>query len=337
METNVTLTIDEIHAIRAEHSERTKNLSFDEYRKLLFLAMDQLYCMEETEMNDFLMKPKIDFAFKEIMMNESARIGFLSAVLKLNPAEIRETKILNTYLRKEHESDKQGILDVRVSLNNNMEIDIEIQLSELRVWAERSLFYLSKMYAEQIEPGQNYDVFKKCVGISILNFVLFPKETEFYSCFHIQEDTRHFLYTDKMEFHVIELPKLPQELKEDSSDILLWAKFINAERKEEFDMIATKNTYIKSAYETLQVISRDDEKRMEYEAREKALRDYNQGILEAEQRGEQRGWSAGEKAGIEKGKANTAKNMLAKNFDLSLIAEISGLSIAQIKELSKRE
>ena len=35
MENNITLTIDEIHAIRAEHSERTKNLSFDEYRKLL--------------------------------------------------------------------------------------------------------------------------------------------------------------------------------------------------------------------------------------------------------------------------------------------------------------
>ena len=199
-------------------------------------------------MTEFLMKPKIDFAFKEIMMNENARVGFLSAVLKLNPADIEKTQILNTYLRKEHENDKQGILDVRVSLNNKMEIDIEIQLSELRVWAERSLFYLSKMYAEQIEPGQNYDVFKKCVGISILNFVLFPKETEFYSCFHIQEDTRHFLYTDKMEFHVIELPKLPQELKEDSSDILLWAKFINAEQKEEFDMIAAKNTYIKSAY-----------------------------------------------------------------------------------------
>ena len=252
-------------------------------------------------MTEFLMKPKIDFAFKEIMMNETARIGFLSAVLKLNPTEIKKTQILNTYLRKEHEDDKQGILDVRVSLNNNMEIDIEIQLSELRVWADRSLFYLSKMYAEQIKPGQTYDVFKKCVGISILNFDLFPKETEFYSCFHIQEDTRHFLYTDKMEFHVIELPKLPQELKDDSSDILLWAKFINAERKEEFDMIATKNTYIKSAYKTLQVIRQDEEKRMAYEAREKALRDYNQGMLEAELRGREIGRKEGQEIGRKEG------------------------------------
>ena len=61
------------------------------------------------------------------------------------------------------------------------------------------------------------------------------------------EDNRHTLYTDKMEFHVLELPKLPKELKDDSNNILLWAKFINAERKEEFDMIATKDPYIESA------------------------------------------------------------------------------------------
>ncbi len=45
-------------------------------------------------MDNFLMKPKIDFAFKEIMMNEKARVGFLSAVLKLDPKNIKETTIL---------------------------------------------------------------------------------------------------------------------------------------------------------------------------------------------------------------------------------------------------
>lgn len=244
-------------------------------------------------MSDFLMKPKIDYAFKEIMMDEQARIGFLSAVLKLNPADIRKTELLNTSLRKLHEDEKQGIVDVRILMNNHTEIDIEIQLSILNVWADRALFYLAKMYTDQIRPGQDYTVFKKCVSISILDFVLFREDPEFYSCFHIREDSRQTLYTDKMEFHVLELPKLPPELKDGSSDILLWAKFINSERKEEFDMLAAKNPYIGSAYEHLQVISQDREKRLEYEAREKAIRDYNQGILEAEQRGEDRGRAQG--------------------------------------------
>ncbi len=73
----------------------------------------------------FLMKPKIDFAFKEIMTLEEARIGFLSAMLKIRPEDIKETRILNTSLRKEHEDDKLGILDVRVLLNNAVEINVD--------------------------------------------------------------------------------------------------------------------------------------------------------------------------------------------------------------------
>lgn len=84
-------------------------------------------------MAHFLMKPKIDFAFKEIMADEKARTGFLSAVLNLNPADIKKTELLNTNLRKVHADDKLGILDIRVSLNDDTEIDTEIQLSELKV------------------------------------------------------------------------------------------------------------------------------------------------------------------------------------------------------------
>ena len=253
-------------------------------------------------MDEFLMKPKIDFAFKEIMENYEARTGFLAAILKVNPKDIKETQILNPYLRKIHEVDKLGILDVRVLMNNDTEIDTEIQLAEFAAWTNRTLFYLSKMFADQIEKGQDSNLLKKCVSISILDFVLFKdEETEFYSCFHIREDNHNFLYTDKMEFHVIELPKLPEKLKEDDN-LLLWAKFINAEKKEEFDMLAEKNPYINSAYQHLQVISQNTEKRMEYEAREKAVRDHNQMMKEARERGMREGRLEGRLEGRREGR-----------------------------------
>ena len=96
------------------------------------------------------MKPKIDFAFKEIMNDEKARTGFLAAVLHLDPADIKSTRILNPYLRQTHADDKLGILDVRILMNDDTEIDTEIQLSELKVWSDRSLFYAAKMYTDQI-------------------------------------------------------------------------------------------------------------------------------------------------------------------------------------------
>ena len=270
-------------------------------------------------MADFLMKPKIDFAFKEIMEEEKARKGFLSSVLKITPEAIKETTLLNTHLRKTHTDDKLGILDVRVLMNDNTEIDIEINLSRLKVWADRALFYLSKMYTEQIKPGEDYSRFKKCVSISILDFILFEDTPEFYSCFHIMEDTRHTLYTDKMEFHVLELSKLPEKLTDEGNPIMLWAKFINAERKEEFDMLASKDLYIESAYRQLLIISQDKEKRMEYEAREKEVRDHLQFIREAEERGIEQGIEQGLEQGIEQGigrgmeRVNRLNEMLIKN------------------------
>ena len=314
-------------------------------------------------MADFLMKPKVDFAFREIMMDEKARTGFLSAVLDIPPGDIRETCILNTSLRQEHGDDKLGILDVRLLMDSDRESDIEIQLSGLSVWAERSLFYLAKMLIGQIKPGDSYRVFKKCVSISILDFILFREDGgtqgngPFYSCFHIREDTRHFLYTDKMEFHVIELPKLPEELGEGCSSLELWAKFIDSERKEDLDMIAQMDPYIESAYKKLQLISQDKEKRQEYEAREKAIRDHAEMMLEAEERGWKRGIEEGIERGIEKGieegiekgieegiekgiekgeyrkSIQVAKEMLSKGFDIAVISQISGIPLEEVEIL----
>lgn len=80
-------------------------------------------------------------------------------------------------------------------------------------------------------------------------------------------------------------------------------------------MLAKKDVYIDHAYQQLQRISQDKEKRLEYEAREKAIRDYNQMIQEAEQRGEQRGIECGMERGMECGIERICKlhNLLIQN------------------------
>ena len=99
-------------------------------------------------MSEFLMKPRNDYAFKELMSVENVRIGFLSAILKLNPKDIKETRILNTDLKKVFPEDKLGILDVRLSLNDDTEIDIEVQISEVKVWADQRGFRPSAIYRQ---------------------------------------------------------------------------------------------------------------------------------------------------------------------------------------------
>uniref|UniRef100_N2BF21 Essential protein Yae1 N-terminal domain-containing protein n=1 Tax=Eubacterium plexicaudatum ASF492 TaxID=1235802 RepID=N2BF21_9FIRM len=106
-------------------------------------------------------------------------------------------------------------------------------------------------------------------------------------------------------------------------------------------MIAEKDPYIKSTYDQLQIISQDKEKRMEYEAREKAIRDHNQFLLEAEQRGMEKGMEEGMKKGMEKGMEEgrkleaiaIARNMKKENFPDARIVRSTGLSASEVANL----
>ncbi|MDE6658178.1 MAG: Rpn family recombination-promoting nuclease/putative transposase [Oscillospiraceae bacterium] len=222
---------------------------------------------------NFIMSPKIDFAFKEIMANPKALKGFLSAVLNISPESIKNTTLKNTNLKKAHEHEKQGILDVRLVMNNDKEIDIEIQLSYMVAWADRSVFYVAKMMTEQAEINKKYSNFKKCIGINILDFNYISQTEQFHTVWHIREDSENIKYTDILEWHVVELPKIPAIT--DGTDLYKWVQFIRAEKKEEFEMIVQGNEYLESALDTLNIISQDEQKRLEYTARQKALYDYN--------------------------------------------------------------
>lgn len=107
--------------------------------------------------NDFIMLPTVDFCFKELMHNEKVRKGILAAILNVHPAEVEHTELLPTILRKESEDDKYGILDVRVKMKNGTQIDLEMQVIYYNYWANRTIYYLSKMYAEQLSDGDDYD------------------------------------------------------------------------------------------------------------------------------------------------------------------------------------
>ena len=138
--------------------------------------------MKKEKTTQFLMKPKVDFCFKELMQDEEVRNAFLAAVLGINLEEIVESRILPSHLRQKDKDDKLGILDVRVLLNNKEQIDIEIQVTSSEYWVERTLFYLGKMFVDQLKPGEDYQKLEKCIHVGILNFTLFDDE-EYYPAF----------------------------------------------------------------------------------------------------------------------------------------------------------
>ena len=84
-------------------------------------------------------------------------------------------------------------------------------------------------------------------------------------------------------------------------------------------MLAEKNSYIQSAYKQLQIISQDKQKRLEYEAREKAIRDYNQLMYESRE--------AGIQQGLQQELKRQIKRKIERNKSIEQIADELELSI----------
>ena len=107
---------------------------------------------------------------------------------------------------------------------------------------------------------------------------------DFHSTYHLSEDKTHIKLSEMIEVHLIELPKIPKN--SDGTYLYKWAKFFTAQTREEFQMITQGDKYLEAAFKRLEVISQDEEKRLEYTARQKALYDYNTLIEEHEAKGE---------------------------------------------------
>ena len=135
-----------------------------------------------------------------------------------------------------------------------------------------------------------------------------PGEYEDETCFrvfHMKEEGAQTLYSDKLEIMVLELKKLPPEAQSEEG-VVRWMRFLSGKGKEDLAEMAEKDLYLKEAYEELERLSMDEEKRYAYEAREKALRDHismmNYAMEKGLQEGRDKGYAEGRDKGYEEGR-----------------------------------
>ena len=242
---------------------------------------------------------------------------------------------------------------MHVCLADGVQIDIEMQVFYVEYWDERLLFYLSKMYAGQIKAGESYSILKKCIQVSVLNFERFPDDDFCYRTVHFCDEMAGKKYTDKLEIQILELPKLqngkkytdkleiqilelPKLQKKASGpeDVMEWMRFLRGQNKEELKEVAKGNEYLEGAYEDLVKMSLDEQKRLEYEAREKAILDYRSNMEGARNRGFQRGMEQGFERGITQGEQSMLIQLYRKNrLTLEEAAEEAKMPVEEFQKL----
>ena len=276
-------------------------------------------------MSKGLLDPKVDFVFKNIFgspNHPAILISFLNAILKPEK-KIVSVDIKKTDIEKQYIEDKYSRLDVKATTSNDEIINIEIQLKNENNMIKRSLYYLSKMYAEQLNEKEDYSKLARTVCINILNFK-YLKMDKFHTGYRFKEIESNEELTDVMEVHFIEIPKL-NDSRDEKDMLVAWTEFLKDPESEKVRGLELSVDEIRQAKDELIRMSNDKKQRELYDMRANSLRDKISELNAAEKRGREEG--------RKEEKIEIARNMKLNGLNINTICRITGLTEEDIKKL----
>ena len=301
-----------------------------------------------------IIPPSYDVVFKAIFGREESKpliISLLSSILTIDINELEDLMIMNGELPSSYVDGKGSRLDLRLKLKNKTEIDVEIQSYNHAAFSERVLYYWSKLYNNDLIRGEEYKDLKKCIVINFLDFKLY-EDPSIHAIFKIFEASRHLLFSDHLEIHMIELPKIEGYNKAIDNPLLInWMAFLNVRSENDMAKLKSKDDLpeeILVALEELEKLSLDPNMRMEALNKEMWIRDQIvlinmaknaeiDGFAKGMAEGKAEGLVEGEVKGIEKGEQLEKYRIAAKLKKLGnsydMIAEATGLSENEIENL----
>ncbi|MCL2422931.1 MAG: Rpn family recombination-promoting nuclease/putative transposase [Micrococcales bacterium] len=268
--------------------------------------------------------PRSDLLFKKIFgddRNTDLLAGLLQPVLKLPEADWDDVVLPDTHTLAGAHDDKTAVMDLRVATATGRHINVELQLAPTRDLAERMVFYLASMVVSQMARGKAYATLNQSVCVLITDFVMFADDEDYHHRFRFYDETHGVLLTDVVQVHVLELPKIPDV--DDGTVEWRWLRFLAARTPEEMDMAAGDNPQIVRAATLVRHYNADEQFRYELEARERFLHDQASRVHTAHL------------DGFDEGVVSVARNGLAMGMTVEQISALTGLSPAEIAQLSQ--
>ena len=284
-----------------------------------------------------------DYLFKKLLgvdINRPILKDFLICAFGFSQLALDDFELLDKELKKESINDKLGVLDIHIRLKDGTHINLEMQQLWTIEFVSRSIFYLAKIYTEDFTAGSSYSELHKCVSANIIAEG-FNLNEKLHSVYVLKEKDIDERLGDFIEFHFFNLRKvrdLPIKYEDTQENKLInWLKFIDANNKEERDMLAKTSPVLQILNEKMNVLTLSKEERRIYDSRMKLKSDivtisessFKKGIAEGIEKGRAEGIEKGERAE----RLATARRMKAKECDVSFIAEMTGLSLEEVESI----
>lgn len=266
-----------------------------------------------------------DFVFKKLFGKQENKDLLKDLLIAIIEEPIKEIEIQkDSSLEKTLEINKTGILDIKATLNNNTIVNIEMQVKNQYNTVERSLFYWSSLYHNELCKGEDYITNKRTISINILNYNCF-QEGPYHEVARIKRDYNNLILTKDLELHYIQIPKFVEEKRQTQTKLDQWIQFIGDINEKGVKEAMEKNKVIKKASEELEYLTGDEEIRRLAELRDKAIRDEKTNLRGAREEGR--------KEGEEIEKIKIAKEMIKQNFSINDILLITKLTKEEIEKL----
>ncbi len=283
--------------------------------------------------------PKSDSAFKRIFGSEKNKdilIEFLNDILELNGDErVADVDFINTHLLPEYNLHKLSAVDVICRDTKGRRFILEMQVSKTDCFMQRSQFYASRAYVQQLRVGASYGDLEKVIFLGILDFIEFPDIDRFHTKHIVIESLSGHSYLDGVAYHFIELEKFNNTDVSEMTTKDKWIYFLkHAEGGSIDEAISEATTPIRRAYAELYSYHWTEEEIIRYESEMKANMDaeamlahsLNKGRKEGRKEGLEEGRAEGLQEGRQEAIKELAINLLAANVDIATISKSTGLT-----------
>ena len=277
-----------------------------------------------------LLDPKNDFVFKKLFAQAPALLAELINAVRSTAPPVQVLQVLNPTITAQELTGKFIVLDVLAEDEAGRRYNIEMQARRDPDWRARSLYYLARLLAQQLNRGDDYTRLKSVIGIYLLDFDLNENPHE-----QRQAVWRYKLsdqlgsdsvLSDEVELNFIELRKADRLAEAGAQPgvgaaLAAWVTFLE-HWHEEARMAQIEYSPVQQALCRVRELSADEEAQRLAFVRERAERDERsamrssreEGLREGEARGEARGVATGEARGRLIGESAILERQLQRRF-----------------------
>ena len=231
--------------------------------------------------------------------NMEALKSLVSVLLSIPITNITQIEVLNPMQYSETLDTKLTVLDLKVHLNAERYVLVEMQVRRFAYWTNRTIAYACRQMADQVSDDFLYRKLEPVIQISILDHTLFPDHARFFAKYSLR-DKEGYSYSDKLRFYVLDLTQIGKAAEENAEQGLIsWAEAFRASSWEEVETI--EDSGVKEAAKTMQTILSDPAERELIRRRMDARNDWVTLMSSAHEEGLEEGIGIGRKEGIEEG------------------------------------